>query len=130
MKKIILIAVVLLAFSCKNKSDEPSGKEEKTVTDKSEEMTSEEMGQIIFEGKGACISCHRVNEKLIGPSVVEIAKMYKEQNASIVGFLKEEHEAIVDPSQYEVMKANLAMTKHFTDKELEALEAYMYSTLE
>jgi len=93
-------------------------------------MTSEEMGQIIFEGKGACISCHRVNEKLIGPSVVEIAKKYKEENGSIVGFLKGEHDAIVDPSQYAIMQANIEMTKNFTDKELKALEDYIYSEVE
>jgi cytochrome c len=44
-------------------------------------------------------------------------------------FLKGESEAIVDPEQYEVMAANLALTKTFTDTELQAIEAYTYSTL-
>jgi cytochrome c len=55
--------------------------------------------------------------KAIGPSV-HIAKMYKEKNGSIVAFLKGESEAIVDPSQYELMKPNLVLTKTFSDEEL------------
>ena len=54
-------------------------------------------------------------------------KIYKEQNASIVSFLKEEGKPIVDPSQYEVMKTNFAVTKAMSDDELKALEAYVMS---
>ena len=38
-----------------------------------------------------------------------------------------EGEPIVDPSQYEVMKANFALTKTFSDEELQSLEQYIYS---
>jgi cytochrome c len=47
----------------------------------------------------------------------------------MVTFLKGESEAIVDPSQFAVMQANLALTKTFTDKELQSLEAYINSSL-
>ena len=54
---------------------------------------------------------------------------YKDKNGDMVAFLKEESEAIVDPTQYAVMKANFALTKTFSDEELKALEAYVYSHL-
>ena len=65
--------------------------------------------------------------KVIGPSLTEISKIYKEQNASIVSFLKQEGKPIVDPSQYDVMKANFAITKAMSDDDLKALEAYVLS---
>ena len=59
----------------------------------------------------------------------DIAKIYKDKNADMVVFLKGEGEPIVDPSQYEVMKTNFAVTKAMSDEELKALEAYVYSHL-
>lgn len=50
-----------------------------------------------------------------------------EKNGYIIGFLKGEGEAIVDPSQFEVMKANFGITKEMSEEELKALEAYIYS---
>ena len=47
----------------------------------------------------------------------------------MVKFLREEADPIVDPSQYPVMKTNFYITKTFSDEELKALEAYMYSHL-
>jgi len=47
----------------------------------------------------------------------------------MVEFLKENAEPIVDPTQYEVMKTNFAVTKTLSDEELKALETYMYSFL-
>jgi cytochrome c len=47
----------------------------------------------------------------------------------MVSFLKDEAKPIVDPSQYEVMKTNLALTKEMSDEELKGLEAYIYSTI-
>lgn len=60
---------------------------------------------------------------------MEIAKIYKEQNADMISFLKGNAEPIVDPSQYEVMKANFQITKKMSDQELEAIVEYMYSFL-
>lgn len=47
----------------------------------------------------------------------------------MVTFLKGEGEPILDPTQYALMKPNLEITKTFSDEELKALEAYVYSTL-
>jgi cytochrome c len=130
MKKIIIIAVAFLAFSCKKESEESFGKtEEKTETATTEAKSTADLGKEIFEGKGTCATCHKPDVKLIGPSIQDIAKIYKEKNANIITFLKGEGEPIVDPTQYEVMKANFALTKTFSDEELQQLEAYVYSNL-
>jgi cytochrome c len=130
MKKIIIITVAFLAFSCKKETEESFGKtEEKTETATTEAKSTANLGKEIFEGKGTCATCHKPDVKLIGPSVQDIAKIYKEKNANIITFLKGEGEPIVDPTQYEVMKANFALTKTFSDEELQQLEAYVYSNL-
>ncbi|GIZ07873.1 c-type cytochrome [Flavobacterium sp. UMI-01] len=130
MKKIILlISIVSLAIACKKKEAEPFKKKPEPVSEgmQATVKTPEELGESIFTGKGNCTSCHQIDTKTIGPSVHEIAKIYKEQNGDIVKFLKGEGEAIVDPSQFEVMKANFAITKALSDEELKGLEAYIYS---
>lgn len=126
MKKLALIAITILAFSCKKESEEPFGKPTETTT---EVQTPEALGKEIFEGKGNCVACHQVDQKVIGPSIQEIAKIYKDKNGNMINFLKGESEAIVDPSQYEVMKANLEITKTFSAEELKAVEAYINSNL-
>ncbi|MGL2992989.1 c-type cytochrome [Flavobacterium sp. TSSA_36] len=130
MKKIIILAAVLLVVSCKKESQEPFGKTE-TPTEAASPTTATPvtLGKEIFEGKGACVACHKVDAKLIGPSIQDMAKTYKAQNGNLIAFLKEEAKPIMDPAQYEVMKANLAITKAMSEEELKGLEAYIYSNL-
>jgi len=128
MKKLAIIALVILSFSCKKESQESFRNETPAVTEE-KELTPEELGKVIFEGKGNCISCHQIESKTIGPSTQEIAKIYKEKNANMVAFLKGESDAIVDPSQFVLMQANITLTKTFSDKELQGLEAYINSSL-
>lgn len=122
---LICITCVLLLISCKKESSESFGK----IKNQAETQDPVTLGTEIFEGKGACIACHKPNEKLVGPSVYEIAKIYKDKNGDMISFLKGEAEPLVDPSQYEVMKVYLEVTKTFSDEELKALEAYFYSNL-
>ncbi|MEZ7498503.1 c-type cytochrome [Flavobacterium sp. Arc3] len=136
MKKIIFIAIVLLTFSCKGKEEESFGKQEPaTATESSSEgmpavaQTPEELGETIFNGKGTCATCHKIDSKLIGPSVQEIAAVYKAKGGNIIAFLKDDAKPLVDPSQYEVMKANFAITKALSTEELQGLEAYINSNL-
>jgi cytochrome c len=134
MKKVLIIAIAFLAFSCKKQEAEPSGKQVEPEATVSEGMpvevqTPEQLGETLFKGKGACISCHKTDVKLIGPSLQDIAKIYKEKNGNIVTFLKGESEPIVDPSQYALMQPSIVLTKTMTDEELKAFEAYLYSTL-
>ena len=131
MKKAIIAFAVLAFVSCK--------KEEKTTIDNSQISTEEsatsvvqipeELGKEIFEGRGNCTSCHQVDQKVIGPSIHEIAKIYKDKNADIVNFLKGNGEPIVDPDQFAVMKTNFPVTQAMSDDELKAIETYIYSNL-
>lgn len=117
MKNLLFIFCFLSLISCQYK-------EEKTET--SVDQTSSKIsGQELFEGEGNCIACHKPDQKIIGPSLQDIAKVYKEKNASIVLFLKEESEPIIDPSQYDIMKTNFAITKSMSDDQLKALEDYI-----
>jgi cytochrome c len=120
MKNVVFALAMLLLFSCKkeNKKDPLYPQTPKTPT---------ELGQELFESKGNCISCHLVDQKVVGPSIQDIAKIYKTKNGNIVDFLKNDAKPIVDPSQYEVMKTNFVITKTMTDAELKAIEAYIYS---
>ena len=125
MKKVALLACLLFLISCKKESEETFGQPNPTEVS----QTPEELGKSIFEGKGNCAACHRIDEKLVGPSVKEIAKSYKAQNGDLVSFLKDEAKPIIDPSQYEMMNTNLALTKEMSDEELKGLEAYIYSRI-
>ena len=53
--------------------------------------------------------------------------IYKDKNGNLVEFLKGKSDPIVDPSQFEVMKANFAITKNMTDDELESIKLYINS---
>ena len=130
MKNFIVVLAAFTLVSC-------GGKEEKEDSYKSSQAVSEgdvvqltpeqEKGRKLFDGKGNCFSCHRADEKSIGPSIEDIAKIYKEKKGDMVKFLKEEAEPIVDPANYAQMKTNFFVTKTFSDEELKALEAYFYS---
>jgi len=119
MKKLSLIIILFCLFSCKSKEDKSETSIDETATKIS--------GQELFEGEGNCIACHKSDQKIIGPSLQEIAKIYKDNKASIVLFLQEKSEPIIDPSQYEIMKTNFAITKSMSEEELKALEDYIFS---
>ena len=127
MRKILFLFAVLVFASCKKEEVKKESLYPTTIEEVAQ--TPAELGEEIFKGKGNCVACHQVAEKVIGPSLQDIAKIYKDKNADMVVFLKGEGEPIVDPSQYEVMKTNFAVTKAMSDDELKALEAYVYSNL-
>jgi len=126
MRKALILFAILAFISCKKESQESFGKPGETTT---EIQNPVELGATIFNGKGACVACHKPDIKLVGPSLQDIASIYKEKNGNMVSFLKGEAEPIVDPTQYAVMKPNLEITKTFSDEELIALEAYVNSNL-
>ena len=123
MKKIAVVFFLFLLMSCKNEKAE----KEPLYPNTEVSQTPEQLGQEIFDDKGRCFSCHKEEQKVIGPSIAEIAKMYKDKGGNIVEFLKGEAKPIVDPGQYEVMKTNFAVTKNLPAEELKALEAYILS---
>ncbi len=128
-KSIGLLLTVTLVASCNGKKEEQTdfGKpqqEEKTATPA---VATSEMGKELFEGKGTCATCHKPDVKLVGPSLQDIAKTYKEKGLSVAAFINEESKPAVDPSQYEVMKANFVVTKAMKPEERQALEDYIMS---
>lgn len=126
MKNLFFIFPFLFLASCKKEEKKEELYPETALSAEEKQL---QLGQEIFDGKGMCYSCHKPDQKVIGPSITEIAKIYKEKNGDIKLFLKEKSKPIVDPSQYSVMKTNFAITKTFSDEELKALEAYFYSHL-
>jgi len=138
MKRILFVFTMfsLLLGSCGEGKKEEVKKEIETPQEVKETPAASEgsedlvaMGEKLFTDK-TCVSCHQADAKVVGPSIKDIVKIYGDQNASIVGFLKGNQEAIVDtdPGQVAIMKANLdGFVKDLTDSELQALEAYMLS---
>lgn len=124
MKNILFLSVFITLFSCKK--DE---KKESLYLETETAQTPMQRGQELFDGAGNCFACHKPDQKIIGPSIEEIAKIYKEKNADIVSFLKGKEEPIVDPDLFETMKTNFAITKKMPDEDLKAIEAYIYSHL-
>ncbi|MFP5439180.1 MAG: c-type cytochrome [Bacteroidia bacterium] len=130
MKKLFALTTVLALVACGGK--EKTTEETTSVSEVSEGAVAnlspeEQLGQEIFDGKGNCYTCHKPDAQAIGPSIKAIAKIYTDQKADMVTFLKGEGKPIVKPEQYEVMKTNFYLTKTFSNEELKAVEAYMHS---
>ena len=133
MKNLLYIGMLstVTLVSCGKKEDQKEALYPENVAEKlSPEDQLVADGKELFESnKAACFSCHKVDKKVIGPSVKDIAKIYKEQNGDMVAFLRKEADPIVDPSQYNVMETNFAILKTMSDEEIKSLEAYMISTI-
>lgn len=131
MKNVLLLSAVLAFASCKKETTETVQDTTESYSEghEAEVKTPEALGKQIFEGKGNCTSCHQLDQKVIGPSIQEIAKIYKDKKGDMVTFLKGKGEPIVDPSQFSVMQTNFPVTQAMSDEELQAIEAYMYSQL-
>jgi len=119
---ILLVIIAFVLTSCQSEKKEKSAIK---IGAKKEEISSFDLGKKIFNGKGKCYTCHKIDKKSIGPALIDIVKIYKEQKADLVAFLKQETEPIVDPETYTVMKTNFAIIKTFSEEELEALQTYM-----
>jgi len=123
MLRFFLFMIVFLFVYCKKQTESFSPKVS------SEESTTE-VGKKIFNGKGQCATCHKVNQTIFGPSVSEIVSAYQNNKIEMIKFLKGKSDPIVDPSQFQIMKVNLEITKKMTDKELQSLVDYMYDITE
>ena len=126
-KFLLIGSFVLNLISCGKKAKTDAMGDPIEQTETSANQTPKALGKEIFEGKGMCATCHKADVATSGPSIKDISKIYTEKKASISLFLQGETDPIVDPSQYEIMKANLEITKTMTNEEVQALEAYMLS---
>ncbi|HUH26210.1 MAG TPA: c-type cytochrome [Flavobacterium sp.] len=130
MKKLFVLALITVGLtSCGNKETKKGALYPEEIAEK---LSPEEQlvidGKALFESnKAACFSCHQPDKKVIGPSIKDIAKIYKEQNGDMFAFLRKKADPIVDPSQYNLMETNFAILKTMSDEEIKSLEAYMMS---
>lgn len=128
MRFFILTISILLLHACKtDKSSNPV--KDKGVNEIPELSQDSKifLGNRLFSEK-TCITCHSVDRKKKGPSVVEIMRVYKKNNADIVAFLKGNSKPIVDTtaSQVKIMQANIdGFLKEISDVELDAIATYM-----
>ncbi|WP_073180130.1 c-type cytochrome [Cruoricaptor ignavus] len=96
MKKLVMMAALaaMTAVSCSKKETQPTEsnvmlEEPKPETAQNGEMASEGAGTPEAEGealvKGSdCLSCHKVDAKLVGPSYQDIAKKYTEADTEML----------------------------------------------
>ncbi|UUF15497.1 MULTISPECIES: c-type cytochrome [Flavobacterium] len=132
MKKVLFLSAVLAFASCKKEVSESTYQTTEAYSEgeSAKATTPEALGKEIFEGRGNCTSCHQPDQKVIGPSIKEIAKIYKDKKGDIPTFLKGNADPIVDPSQFLVMQTNFPVTKAMSDEELKAIETYINSHLQ
>lgn len=126
-KFLLMLSIGINIVSCGEKKETDAMENPINQAETSVNQTPKELGKEIFEGKGMCATCHKADQKIVGPSIKDISKIYTDKKASISLFLQGETDPIVDPSQYEIMKANLEITKAMSEVELQALETYMLS---
>ncbi|NOQ91192.1 MAG: c-type cytochrome [Flavobacteriaceae bacterium] len=128
MRLFIFFIIILVLNSCNtDKKTEKSYKEGAPERPELSQDSKIFLGNRLFSEK-TCITCHAVNRKKIGPSVVDIMHVYKKNNADIVAFLKGDSKPIVDTtaSQVAIMQANIdGFLKKITDEELNAISTYM-----
>ena len=128
MRLFILLIAILALNSCN--TDKRTKKINEEGAPKRGELSQDSkifLGNRLFSEK-TCITCHAIDTKKIGPSVVEIMHVYKKNNADIVAFLKGNSKAIVDTTATQVanMQANIdGFLKNITDEELDAIATYM-----
>jgi cytochrome c len=122
-----MLSIGISIISCGEKKETDAMGNPINQAETSVNQTPKELGKELFEGKGMCATCHKADQKIVGPSIKDIAKIYKEKGASIADFINDKGEPLVDPSQYEIMKANFVITKAMSADERKALEIYMMS---
>lgn len=128
MRLILNFALAFVFINCSEKKEtDTHGNSVETTNETSVNQTPKALGKELFDGKGMCATCHKPDVKTVGPSIKDIAKIYKEKGANITDFINENGEPLVDPSQYEIMKANFAITKAMSAEERKAIEIYMMS---
>ncbi|SFN66821.1 cytochrome c [Bizionia echini] len=128
MRIISLLLLILVWHSCK--SDKKVEESINNAVPKRAELSYDSkifLGNRLFSEK-TCVTCHAIETYYKAPSVIEIMKVYKENNADIVSFLKGNSKPILNVSANEVaiMQNNIdGFLKKITDEELNAIATYM-----
>jgi cytochrome c len=91
-KSLILFAAVLALSACGGKKS--GGGTDSTTTTTTTTTTSNEtvsavkdtLGESLI-AKNDCLTCHKIDQKIVGPAYDDVADKYKSANASIVDTL-------------------------------------------
>tara|TARA_R110002012_G_scaffold81945_3_gene207452 strand:+ start:38689 stop:39102 length:414 start_codon:yes stop_codon:yes gene_type:complete len=121
-----LLLLILISCNTNNKTENTL---ETAVPERAELSYDSKifLGNRLFSEK-TCVTCHAIDTYYKAPSVIEIMKIYKENNADIVSFLKGNSKPIVDETatQVAIMQENIdGFLKKITNEELNAIATYM-----
>jgi len=91
MKKTFIILAAAIAFSCNNAADKSASTTDSAATTPSTTtsslppgLTQDEYDKAISLIAGSdCLTCHKVEEKVTGPSYREVANKYESTDANI-----------------------------------------------
>jgi len=124
MKKVIFYIAVIASISFVIFSFTEKNETLKTIS----QTPSIEKGKKLF-ARNTCTGCHQEQQKIVGPSVKDIAATYKAKKGNLITFLQGKSKAIVDKDagQIAMMKASLGITKRMKLEDLKAISAYIMS---
>lgn len=123
---LMVVVIMMLSTSCNsggNKS-ERNKEHEKSFSDQLHLSHKEKLGKKVFDSNG-CFACHQANQKLVGPSLADVANVYAGKSDHLVEFFEGKRKSIIDPSQEVLMRSSLELTKKMPPAEREALVDYI-----
>jgi cytochrome c len=83
MEKSVFPLIVLLILSAcggeskEEKKDPPPAPATETTTDKTQDPAYQKGLAIVAEPKNLCLTCHKIDEKLVGPAYRDVANKYE-----------------------------------------------------
>lgn len=92
MKKILIISIFLTALIACGSNDSKDEKKEGAMEEKKEAVTDNSQNPDYQNGlaivaKSGCLTCHKVDEKVTGPSYREVANKYAGTSDTIITHL-------------------------------------------
>ncbi|MGE0561337.1 MAG: c-type cytochrome [Flavobacteriales bacterium] len=121
----MMFSVGMLSSCGSSEEKKEEVKEVVTETPVEEVAATPTPGEELYKTSG-CTACHKVEGKLVGPSIKDIAAAYVDE-ASLTAFLKGEAKAIVDPAQEAVMAPQLEVTKKMSAEDLKLIVDHIMS---
>lgn len=84
MKKIIIPIVMLsMLAACGGNSDKKEDKPETPANSLSANPDYQKGLQLISESRTLCLTCHKIDEKLVGPPYRDVANKYENTEANV-----------------------------------------------
>ncbi|MCX7873892.1 MAG: c-type cytochrome [Caldimicrobium sp.] len=83
-------------------------------------------GEALFKSKG-CAGCHSKGFDTFAPSLKTISKSYRNKRINLINYLRGKTPGIIHRESKTMKSIINNVTKHLSDKELEALINYLLS---